>query len=472
MHPENNIDNKDASPDNGATLALKHTNTSITTATTSAPPNSIVTTTASPPATNTPPTTTANNNNYITTKHTTPTSTTSSTTSNNAPTLSTTTACTTSPATITTNSTPTNNSTSKKTTTKKAATKNTTTTDTSAKPKAPVSQPRKRKSRSASNESSNASPSPKKRVRKKKSDQPAPTQNGQSSTNCSTPNMTVNPMLSSAPSITVGPSPLIITAPLSNSRLGQYQLDSFQDAGGRYFTPALSSYNNLEHQGAASSLSRSSLSRLFTTSSLDNNANHITNPADDPTKAFEELRDEVWSSLSRNILDQAQKFDIPSMFGLLYTMRTENEKLVNKVRDLKMKLDQMIAVNARLDLPGPMLTQHLNQTSPNFSSVVSSLTSSPRGLTSPSPGSVIGKPMTPATNYNHLNSSLLVHPGYLDRNSPLINQANNGLSNLKPSAVSAPSPPRGSLLVHGNSNRPGLINAGSSPYTPSAYMPK
>lgn len=471
MHPENNIDNKDASSDNGASVdaaaaaAADNANTNFTT-TTITTPNNFTTISAA--------TTTTTNN--IATNHTTPTTSASCTESNNVTKPATTTNSTETPNTTTTNTT--NSTTTKKATTKKASTKKTTaTTEASTKPKPPVSsQPRKRKSRSASNESSNASPSPKKRVRKKKTDQPAPTQNGLSSTNCSTQNMAVNPMLSSAPSITVGSNnPLIITAPLSNSRLatGQYPIESFQDSGGRYYAPVLSSYNNIEPQGTAPSLSRSSLSRLFTTSSLDNNANHIINPADDPTKAFEELRDEVWSSLSRNILDQAQKFDIPSMFGLLYTIRSENEKLVNKVRDLKMKLDQMIAVNARLDLPGPMLTQHLNQTSPNFSSVVSSLTSSPRGLTSPSSSSVIGKPMTPAANYNHLNSSLLVHPGYLERNSPLINQANNGLNNLKPPVVSAPSPPRGSLLVHSNnSNRPGLMSAVSSPYTQNAYGPK
>lgn len=349
--------------------------------------------------------------------------------------------------------------------------------------KAVTSTPSKRKSRSASGESTSAAaatttataaadvvvaaPSPAKRVRKKK--EPATTKPisqltvGTGATLSTSSATTHLPPATS--SLSVGAGSSMINPHVMNNRLIPSGMD--HDVGNRYFSPMISPYANFDHLSTPS-LSRSSLSRLFTSSSADNN--NSAGLSDDPAKAFEELRENTWNTLSRCVLDQAQQFDIPSLIGTLYTLRAENEKLVNKVRDLTMRRDQLVAMNARLDLPGPLLTQHLNNTSPNFSSVVSGLTNSPKSLPTPSPGSAINKqPLVTVGSYNHVPPGPPIGPpGYLDRSSPLVGQSHSGLSNIKASTISTPSPPIGALMAHSTSNRAGLITV-NTPYMPNAF---
>lgn len=338
--------------------------------------------------------------------------------------------------------------------------------------KAKAAAPTKRKSRTASVEAaaatSGVSASPTKRPRKKKADQ-IPKQNSQTPliTNSSNlPTSNIQP-LSATSNIQIGTNPLMINSPnTSNNRLLQVlNSGDGQDMSNRYFSPMISPYANFEHLNAPS-LTRSSLSRLFTSSSVNNN--NQTNPADDPTKAFEELRENTWSHLSKCVLEQAQQFDIPSLIGTLYSLRSENEKLVNKVRDLTSKRDQLVAMNARLEMPGPMLTQHLNNTSPNFSSVVSGLSNSPKSLPTPSPGSTVGKqPHISVGSFNHVPPGSIC-PGFLDRSSPLVSQTHSGLNNIKSSSISTPSPPISALMAHSNNNRAGLISANSS-FMPNVF---
>lgn len=316
------------------------------------------------------------------------------------------------------------------------------------------------------------------------------------------PNLAANP--------NIGPSPLMITTPAgpvqfpNHHRLmqGANSIEN-QDISNRYSSPMISPYANYNDM-TATSLSRASLSRLFTSSSVDNsnylinhansssssnNNNNIANNnimLEDPAKAFEELRENTWTHLSKCVLEQAQQFDIPSLIGTLYTLRSENDKLANRVRDLSMKRNELVAINARLDLPGPMLTQHLNNTSPNFSSVVSGLTNSPRSLPASSPGSAIGgkqqaqpsatslPPLVSVSSHNHISipgtNPLGPHGFGLDRSSPLVGQTHSGLNNIKSSSISTPSPPIGALMAHSTSNRAGLITV-NQPYMPNVYPP-
>lgn len=357
-------------------------------------------------------------------------------------------------------------------------------TTTAPTTKAKAIAPTKRKSRASSSETAttaatpSVAPSPAKRPRKKKADQ-QPKASGQLSVtgpSSSQPLSATNAApLSAATNPQVGTSPLLINTPNAGSNRLLQVLNSGdgQDMSNRYFSPMISPYANFDHLSAPS-LTRSSLSRLFTSSSVNNNNssnsnnNNQTNLADDPAKAFEELRENTWSHLSKCVLEQAQQFDIPSLIGTLYTLRSENEKLVNKVRDLTMKRDQLIAMNARLDLPGPMLTQHLNNTSPNFSSAISGLSNSPKSLPTPSPGSTIGKaPHISVGPFNHVPPGSLC-PGYLDRSSPLVSQTHSGLNNIKSSSISTPSPPIGALMAHSTSNRAGLISA-NQPFMPNVF---
>jgi len=170
------------------------------------------------------------------------------------------------------------------------------------------------------------------------------------------------------------------------------------------------------------------------------------------------------------------------LIGTLYTLRSENEKLVNEVRDLTLKREQLLAINARLDLPGPMLTQHLSHTSPNFSSVVAGLTNSPKSLPHSSPSPAMNKsPLVSGGPYgNHIAPHALVPPGsslasstYLDRNSPSVGvgapHPAGGISSLKSSTISTPSPPTGALLAHGANNRASLMTVNNSPYLSSMH---
>lgn len=321
--------------------------------------------------------------------------------------------------------------------------------------------PTKRKSRLSSNESS-AAPTPAKRQRKKKSEQTGQA-NSNKSSNSQAPSSQAPSSVNSAP---IGPNPLMINMPAINNRFisGLNTLDG-QDIVSKYYSPLMSPYTTNFDTPNGPSFSRSSSSRVLSTSAGDANQTE----SEDPEKAFEELRENTWSHLSKCIIDQAQNFDIPSLVGTLYTLRSENEKLVNRVRDLTMRRDQLLAINARLDLPGPMLTQHLSNTSPNFSSVVSGLANSPKSIPTPSPGSSLNKQsLISVGHYNHLPPVTLNTPQFLDRSSPMMSQTHSGINNIK-SSISTPSPPI-TLLAHNNSNRVGL-NSVNSPYIPNVFPP-
>lgn len=239
--------------------------------------------------------------------------------------------------------------------------------------------------------------------------------------------MPPNSLLNTAPNLNQQPMPHMLN-PLSNrqvpslSPLSVQHQTSSQDLANRYYTmPPQSDYTN------SASLTRPSLSRLFTSSFSSSASQEIA-------KAFEELRDNTWSHLSKCILEQAQQFDIPSLIGTLYTLRTENEKLTNKVRDLTVKREHLLAINARLDLPGPMLTQHLSHTSANFSSLVAGITNSPKSLSNSSPSPAMNKsPLVSGSSYSN-------HIGPLP---PPVSSLGGASSYLRTSTISTPSPPIG-----------------------------
>lgn len=345
--------------------------------------------------------------------------------------------------------------------------------------KAPVTAtPSKRKSRSASNESglvaqpTTSQPSAAKRPRKKKSDSKQSIAEQQQ----------IPPPLSSLASQPYLPSssnmmgpgtqgPLMINTPHMYGRLpltsSLPSYDGSLDPNAKHhFSPNLSPYINVDPMSAPS-LSRASLSRLYASTPADQNA--PVNPLEDLGKAFEELRDNTWNNLSKCVLEQAQHFDLASLVGSLYVLRNENDKLANRVREATMKRDQLSAMSSRLDMPGPLLTQHLNATSPNFQQVVAGLTQSPKGLSSSisSPGSMMSKP--PGPPYT-LGGGPLGLSGYLDRSSPLVGQPHSSVGGIKVSSISTPSPPIGALMAQNSSNRAGLIAVNQPPYPmPNVY---
>lgn len=238
----------------------------------------------------------------------------------------------------------------------------------------------------------------------------------------------------------------------------------------RYMSVAtLSPYANHDY---TNSLARQhSLSKLLFTSSSSASTSAIqTNPhSEEIAKAFEDLREHSWSHLSKCILEPAQQFDIPSLIGTLYELRADNERQAKKVKDLTLQREQLAAMNAKLDLSGPMLLQNLNQTSSNFASVVASLQNSPKSLPNSSPSPAMNKsPIVPGGAYNHVPpGSSLGPPGILyDRNSSMVGlqTQHSGINSLKSSMISTPSPPTSAFMAHGANNRAGLMTVNNPPY--------
>jgi hypothetical protein len=71
----------------------------------------------------------------------------------------------------------------------------------------------------------------------------------------------------------------------------------------------------------------------------------------DYPQTLEQLLERQWSQGSQFILDQAQHFDIASLLSCLHQLRSENNRLEERVRELMSRRDHLLTVNARLSLP-------------------------------------------------------------------------------------------------------------------------
>ena len=71
----------------------------------------------------------------------------------------------------------------------------------------------------------------------------------------------------------------------------------------------------------------------------------------DVPQTLEQLLERQWAQGSQFILDQAQHFDVASLLSCLHQLRSENNRLEERVRDLMTRRDQLLAVNARLAMP-------------------------------------------------------------------------------------------------------------------------
>ncbi|CAG2103183.1 unnamed protein product [Medioppia subpectinata] len=68
-------------------------------------------------------------------------------------------------------------------------------------------------------------------------------------------------------------------------------------------------------------------------------------------QTLEQLLERQWAQGSQFIIDQAQHFDIASLLSCLHQLRSENNRLEERVRDLISRRDHLMAVNARLTAP-------------------------------------------------------------------------------------------------------------------------
>ncbi|XP_054168474.1 protein AF-10-like isoform X2 [Oppia nitens] len=98
----------------------------------------------------------------------------------------------------------------------------------------------------------------------------------------------------------------------------------------------------------------------FSTDMLTNERNNTTNHKKgseqpnneyDVPQTLEQLLERQWAQGSQFIIDQAQHFDIASLLSCLHQLRSENNRLEERVRELISRRDHLLAVNARLTAP-------------------------------------------------------------------------------------------------------------------------
>jgi len=68
-------------------------------------------------------------------------------------------------------------------------------------------------------------------------------------------------------------------------------------------------------------------------------------------QTLEQLLERQWAQGSQFIIDQAQHFDIASLLSCLHQLRSENNRLEERVRELISRRDHLMSVNARLTAP-------------------------------------------------------------------------------------------------------------------------
>lgn len=228
----------------------------------------------------------------------------------------------------------------------------------------------KRKSRTSSNEQLDGSSSKPKRSRKKASTSNPNVQASNSvlTVQASNTGLPLSTISSEKPSIPVPTTsripfnssflnqtsiPLMIKPPVPPSiRIPMTNQSDLADLN-RFCSPMMSPFLNLNSdcqlsRPGSSSSAQQTAKPMYSTLTAGASNGHNQNQHQSLTKSqdscsaqtFTELSDGSRSQLSKFVLEQAQQFDIPSLIGLLYTLRGENEKMLQKVRELANKREQ------------------------------------------------------------------------------------------------------------------------------------
>lgn len=145
---------------------------------------------------------------------------------------------------------------------------------------------------------------------------------------------------------------------------------------------------------------------------------------------MEQLLERQWAQGSQFILDQAQHFDISSLLSCLHQLRSENNRLEERVRELMSRRDQLLAVNARLAMPANHVFPINGALNPlNSANVAMNGQSS-----SPVSGNSVSRASSPRT---HPNS-----PSDFQNKNPRVSS---------PAQAMSPSPARSLPTLHTNS---------------------
>ena len=159
---------------------------------------------------------------------------------------------------------------------------------------------------------------------------------------------------------------------------------------------------------------------------------------------MEQLLERQWAQGSQFIVDQAQHFDIASLLSCLHQLRSENNRLEERVRDLMTRRDQLLAVNARLALPA-------NNVFP-INGALSSLHSSNIGVSGP--------PASPVSHHSNISGA----PSRTHANSPSDLQ-NKSFRASSPAQAKSPSPARTPTMSGLNPSSDSLAHNSSQIYS-------
>ncbi|XP_015791835.1 protein AF-10 isoform X2 [Tetranychus urticae] len=148
----------------------------------------------------------------------------------------------------------------------------------------------------------------------------------------------------------------------------------------------------------------------------------LKEPMENGPQSLEQLLERQWIAGAQMVMEQTQHFDVASLLSCLHQLRTENERLEERVRQLISRRDHLIAVNSRLSLPlngslGSLggLSTHSSAISQNESA--NSVSSSPLSFPSSNSGA------NPSPLYDNNKSP---------RNSPASNIANGAANPESP----------------------------------------
>ncbi|XP_053206156.1 protein AF-17-like isoform X2 [Panonychus citri] len=175
--------------------------------------------------------------------------------------------------------------------------------------------------------------------------------------------------------------------------------------------------------------------------------NVLKEPLPDGPQTLEQLLERQWASGAQMIMEQSQHFDVASLLSCLHQLRSENERLEEKVRHLVARRDHLIAVNSRLSLPlngslNPPLTSiggfsnHSSAISQNGSgnSVSSSPLSFPSSNSGANPSPLYDNNKSPRTSpaSNLPNGSSARAPNHISTNGEVTGSLPQNYNNLPP----------------------------------------
>ena len=144
-----------------------------------------------------------------------------------------------------------------------------------------------------------------------------------------------------------------------------------------------------------------------------------------------------WASGAQLIMDQAQHFDIASLLSCLHQLKSENERLEERVKQLIARRDHLIAINSRLALPlngafSASLASMMNLPSHTNPLLSQNLSPSNSGLNFSSPSSTNHSPASASTPIFQRTTGFSSNNNFQSTSTPSHAQSNGDLNGQLP----------------------------------------